>query len=149
MSMARADLPLAVGPQIIFSVKVMSKSVLTLIAPPDKEKLTEALVHKVAAGLSESGALIINTDWLAQEMACDLVFSRIEPEVAEEKAREVIGEEAFDCAAQFCEGRQKRMLIADMDSTIITVECIDEIADFAGVKTQVSVITERAMRGEI
>jgi phosphoserine phosphatase len=41
------------------------------------------------------------------------------------------------------------MLICDMDSTIITVECIDEIADFAGVKKKVAAITERAMRGEL
>ena len=46
-------------------------------------------------------------------------------------------------------GRRKRLLICDMDSTIIPVECIDEIADFAGVKDRVSAITERAMRGEL
>ncbi len=45
--------------------------------------------------------------------------------------------------------RRKRILIADMDSTMIGVECIDELADFAGVKDQVSTITERAMRGEL
>ncbi len=47
------------------------------------------------------------------------------------------------------EDRRKQLLIADMDSTMIPVECIDEVADFAGVKPQVSAITERAMRGEI
>jgi phosphoserine phosphatase len=47
------------------------------------------------------------------------------------------------------ENRQKKLLIADMDSTIIPVECIDELADFAGVKPEVSEITERAMRGEL
>ena len=47
------------------------------------------------------------------------------------------------------EGRRKRLLIADMDSTIIGVECIDELADFAGVKSQVAAITEAAMRGEL
>jgi phosphoserine phosphatase len=45
--------------------------------------------------------------------------------------------------------RRKRLLVADMDSTIIGCECLDELADFAGVKAQVSAITERAMRGEI
>jgi len=45
--------------------------------------------------------------------------------------------------------RQKKLLIADMDSTMISVECIDELADFAGVKAEVSAITERAMRGEL
>ena len=47
------------------------------------------------------------------------------------------------------EGRRKRLLIADMDSTIIGVECIDELADFAGLKTEVAAITDRAMRGEM
>lgn len=45
--------------------------------------------------------------------------------------------------------RRKRLLIADMDSTVITVECIDEVADFAGVRDRVQPVTERAMRGEI
>lgn len=47
------------------------------------------------------------------------------------------------------DGRRKRLLMADMDSTMIPVECIDEIADFAGVKPQVAAITERAMLGEL
>ncbi|MEO1541957.1 MAG: phosphoserine phosphatase SerB [Pseudomonadota bacterium] len=47
------------------------------------------------------------------------------------------------------EGRRKRLLIADMDSTMIPVECIDELADFAGVKDRVADITERAMAGEL
>lgn len=46
-------------------------------------------------------------------------------------------------------GRRKGLLIADMDSTMIGVECIDELADFAGVKPEVEAITERAMRGEL
>ena len=54
-----------------------------------------------------------------------------------------------DFAIQPAENRRKRLLIADMDSTIINVECLDELADFAGVKAQVSEITERAMRGEL
>lgn len=54
-----------------------------------------------------------------------------------------------DAAVQHWNGRRKRLLIADMDSTIIGCECIDELADFAGVKDRVSEITERAMRGEL
>jgi len=54
-----------------------------------------------------------------------------------------------DFALQPWAGRKKRLLIADMDSTIIGCECLDELADFAGVKDKVSAITERAMRGEI
>lgn len=56
---------------------------------------------------------------------------------------------ALDVNVVPAEGRAKRILIADMDSTIIGVECIDELADFAGVKPQVAEITERAMQGEL
>jgi phosphoserine phosphatase len=55
----------------------------------------------------------------------------------------------IDFAVTSSENRRKRLLIADMDSTIINVECLDELADFAGVKDKVSEITERAMRGEL
>jgi phosphoserine phosphatase len=54
-----------------------------------------------------------------------------------------------DFAVQPTEGRRKALFIADMDSTIIGCECLDELADFAGVKAQVAAITERAMAGEI
>lgn len=46
-------------------------------------------------------------------------------------------------------GRRKKLLVADMDSTIINVECLDELADFAGMKAEIAAITERAMRGEL
>ncbi len=54
-----------------------------------------------------------------------------------------------DICVQASGGRKKKLLICDMDSTLIGQECIDELADFAGVKDRVSAITERAMRGEI
>ena len=56
---------------------------------------------------------------------------------------------AVDFCAQPAEGRRKRLLVADMDSTIIGCECLDELADFAGVKDRVAKITARAMAGEI
>jgi phosphoserine phosphatase len=54
-----------------------------------------------------------------------------------------------DICIQPVAGRRKRLLLADMDSTIINVECLDELADFAGLKAEISEITERAMRGEL
>ena len=60
-----------------------------------------------------------------------------------------LGLEGIDVNLVPAEGRRKRMLIADMDSTIIGVECIDELADFAGLKAEVAAITEAAMRGEL
>ncbi len=55
----------------------------------------------------------------------------------------------FDVIVQPVANRRKALLIADMDSTMITVECIDELADYAGIKPQIAAITERAMRGEL
>lgn len=125
------------------------KSVLTLIAASDKEKLTPPLIQAIAGELIQAGGLIIATDWLAEDIACDIIFSRIENALADKLAAKAVEGRAIDHVAQSTEDRQKKLLICDMDSTMITVECIDEIADFAGVKKQVSEITERAMRGEI
>lgn len=62
---------------------------------------------------------------------------------------EAVGEAPVDVCVQPAAGRRKRLLVADMDSTIINVECLDELADFAGLKAEISAITERAMRGEL
>src|SRR6202034_1865459 len=63
--------------------------------------------------------------------------------------RDIAGSEPVDVVVQRQEGRRKKLLIADMDSTMISEECIDELADYAGVKDRVAEITGRAMRGEI
>jgi phosphoserine phosphatase len=82
------------------------------------------------------------------EGAVDLAADLSLPD-AHAAVKAAIGDAPVDFAVQPAEGRRKRLLIADMDSTIIGCECLDELADFAGVKAQVSEITERAMRGEL
>lgn len=64
-------------------------------------------------------------------------------------ALDALAHHATDAAVQPVANRRKALLLADMDSTIINVECLDELADYAGVKAQVAEITERAMRGEL
>lgn len=81
--------------------------------------------------------------------AVDMVLEAGSLTAVRQAAHEALGEIAVDYCVQSWEGRRKRLLIADMDSTIIGCECLDELADFAGVKAEVSAITERAMRGEI
>ena len=84
--------------------------------------------------------------WLDEGKAADLEFAR-----HSDLARGAL-EGAFaatDVIVQPAAGREKRLLIADMDSTMITVECIDELADYAGIKAQIAEVTERAMRGEL
>ncbi len=81
----------------------------------------------------------------------DAVEIAVEGQQAELHAAATVATDGLpvDFAVTSSENRRKRLLIADMDSTIINVECLDELADFAGVKDEVSEITERAMRGEL
>lgn len=67
------------------------------------------------------------------------------------KAKQVLenGSAEIDYIVQPVENREKKLLISDMDSTMITVECIDELAGYAGIKEQIAEITERAMLGEL
>ena len=84
--------------------------------------------------------------WIDSGVAADIGFG-----IAPEAARAAL-ENAFtatDIAVQPIEGRAKKLLVADMDSTMITVECIDELADYAGIKPQIAAVTEAAMRGEL
>jgi phosphoserine phosphatase len=64
-------------------------------------------------------------------------------------ARDIAADLALDINLVKIDRRRKKLLIADMDSTIINVECLDELADMAGLKPQIAAITERAMRGEL
>ena len=88
-------------------------------------------------------------EWLAPGLAAEFTLEADTWQAAETAIRSRLGGRAIDVAVLPPEGRRKRLLIADMDSTIIGCECIDELADFAGVKAEVSAITERAMQGEL
>lgn len=84
--------------------------------------------------------------WLSPGTACD--FHVADPAILT-SVRESLAGRKVDANVVPTLHRKKRLLIADMDSTIIGCECIDEIADFAGIKAQIAEITERSMRGEI
>lgn len=88
----------------------------------------------------------ITPHWLSPGTACE--FRVADPKIVD-AARAAIAATRADVNVVANERRKKRLLIADMDSTIIGCECIDEIADFAGIKPQIAAITERSMRGEI
>jgi len=83
---------------------------------------------------------------LSQDFAFDIP---VEGHVALDAARQMADDAPWDINLVACADRRKKLLVADMDSTIITVECLDELADMAGLKPQIAAITERAMRGEL
>ncbi|MEH6404915.1 MAG: phosphoserine phosphatase SerB [Sneathiella sp.] len=122
----------------------MTTTVLTLVKDPNTDHLLSSIVDTAVTRLKELGAINIATDWLCEELACDILF---DGNVRLEEIRPTI--ELTDYCLQPVLHRKKMLLLADMDSTIITVECIDELADFAGIKDQVSAITEQAMNGEL
>lgn len=114
--------------------------VLTLISNPQNPSLNDNIKDKYCKMLNSS-----KSRWLNEAVAVDIFF---DGEIAQETL-ENLSAEAFDYAVQDIASRRKKLLLADMDSTIIQCECIDELADFLGIKEKVSHITEAAMRGEI
>ncbi|KAA3512697.1 phosphoserine phosphatase SerB [Agrobacterium vitis] len=119
--------------------------VATLIANPSNPVLTPALAERAAAAVSASDLY-----WLADGVACDIALKDgSNLDVVEETLRKVIEGHPIDLAIQQADTRRKAFLIADMDSTMISQECIDELAAEVGLKDEVSLITARAMNGEI
>jgi len=88
------------------------------------------------------------TQWLEKALACD-VFVTAPYAALVHLVQEILRDQPYDAVVQPITSRRKKLLICDMDSTMITVECIDELADFVGKKAEVSRITERAMNGEL
>ncbi len=123
--------------------------ILTLITNPAHPALDSGTIAGIADKLSGAGAQVGHYSWLASGVAADIPLSDITPDVARPLVAEAVREQLIDFAIQPVVDRRKKLLIADMDSTIIEVECIDELADFAGLKPKISAITEAAMRGEL
>lgn len=117
----------------------MTDYVITLIAPA-KGKLSDALAREAADAVGGQ------VEWRKPGVACDLVGVEADA-MARLDAR--LRGHGVDCIVQPTAHRRKKLLICDMDSTMITVECIDELADFVGKKAEVAKITERAMNGEL
>jgi phosphoserine phosphatase len=116
--------------------------VATLIANPAKPVLTPELANSAMRALGATELY-----WLADGIACDIPLRAADG--AHPALLEILSGHHVDFAIQRQEGRRKKMLIADMDSTMIEQECIDELAGMIGLKDQVAAITARAMNGEI
>jgi len=119
-------------------------NLLTLISNPATPVLTDDIVTKYTARLDGVTAV----SWLSEGIAVDIFFDDDFEEIKNKLTPE-LRTENFDFGFQQANQRQKKLLIADMDSTIIQCECIDELADHAGLKEKISAITEAAMQGEL
>jgi phosphoserine phosphatase len=117
--------------------------IATLIAA---DRLSSGDISAAEDALALAGVHSFGRSWIEADKACDLLFSLL-PEAAEKALDGLLP--GVDSIVQGEAGRRKKLLVADMDSTMIEVECIDELADYAGLKAEVASVTGRAMRGEI
>lgn len=116
---------------------------MTLIAADGMESGT---ISDVSDRLAAARCVPGEISWLEPDKAVDIAFDG-----PLDAAREALAplETQFDIVVQLASARRKKLLVSDMDSTMISVECIDELADYAGLKPQIAAITERAMAGEL
>jgi len=122
----------------------MSALVATVVADPLRTRLSDAGLD----ALGQAAAGPARRVWLEDGVAADLFFEG-DLRAARAAFAEALAGQAADAIVQEAAGRAKRLLVADMDSTLIGQECVDELAAFAGVGERVAAITERAMQGEI
>ena len=122
--------------------------VATLISNPAQPAVTpDAVAAAVATLPSASAARVLDAG-----IAVDIPFAPAagdDNRMIADRLRAELAGLTIDVVVQSEAGRRKRLFLADMDSTMIGQECIDELADLVGLKEHVSAITERAMRGEI
>ena len=120
-------------------------NILTLICNPENPQLDDAMCQKISQQFGGDGI-----NWLNPETACDVLLpSNNESQSMRSTVKSILNGRAVDIIIQSAENRRKKILIADMDSTIIAQECIDELAVESGNGDKVAAITERAMNGEI
>ena len=119
--------------------------VATLVSHPSSRALSPALANKAMRAVGAS-----TLRWLGEDVACEIALpegtARAEADAA---LRTALASDPVDVVVQEEENRRKKILIADMDSTMIDQECIDELADEVGLKEHVAAITARSMNGEI
>jgi phosphoserine phosphatase len=119
--------------------------IATLIA--SNGSLSPADLDMARDALAGVGAMPGEIAWIDEGVAADLPFGRTDRAGARAALEGLLP--GVDVVVQAAAGRARKLLVADMDSTMITIECIDELADYAGIKPQIAEVTERAMRGEL
>ncbi len=118
-------------------------AVAVLIADPERHPLAPGLVAEAARAVAGEAS------WLAEAEAAEILCPDLAPAIVAERLEALLGDAPVDRAVLPPSDRRKRLLLCDMDSTVITIECIDELADFAGLKERIAAVTRRAMNGEL
>ncbi len=125
------------------------RNVLTLVGDPSTRLVTGQVVEAARDALVAAGGEPGPTEWLAPGLAVDILFDGMRPKAAHAAVAKALAGQAIDLAAQEREERRKLLFVADMDSTIVQTETLDELAGKAGLKDEISAITLRSMKGEV
>src|SRR6185437_11796075 len=153
ISSASADFPLQVGPATTRmtgtalpslsrpAIPTPMSAILTLVAAREKLVLSDAIIARIRDQV-RGGAPVILSPGEAADIPCAAT-----PDM--DAVRAAMGGLPIDALVTPAAERRKRLLVADMDSTIVTSETLDEIAAFAGLKEEIAAITRRSMNGEI
>ncbi len=122
--------------------------VLTLICASGSGELDSSIVAEAVQALNAQNAVTGEPDWLGED-ACEIPFNDLDLIQASTCVDLILEGFPIDAISQKAHGRRKKLLVADMDSTMVIGETLDELADYADCKKQVADITIRAMRGEL
>ncbi|HEX2580832.1 MAG TPA: phosphoserine phosphatase SerB [Dongiaceae bacterium] len=120
-------------------------SVVTVIA----HMLSEEFLGELIAKLKHEGARATELVWLAPAHAADILLTGMAPSQAQQLTRAAIGTLPIDFHAQYPAHRRKRILVADMDSTMITSETMDDLASASPFQAEIDAITNQSVKGEI
>jgi phosphoserine phosphatase len=124
---------------------VTAHALVFVANPDDKPAYREALLMLGRVALTRK---LPPPDVLSGWEAAEWIYPEVDGDLRQEAAA-AVAEMPVDWALVPVAGRRKKLLVADMDSTIIGCECLDELADYAGIKPEIAAITDRAMRGEL
>lgn len=144
---ASADFPLPVAPQTI-TMGVMD-CVITVCADADRVRLPQVFVDSMVQVLSMQDVSISGQQWVKPGVAVDLFTRHSDLPALDSIVQNALRGHHFDAIVQPVKGRKKKLLVADMESTMVDVECLDELAKFVGLEDKISAITARAMNGEL
>lgn len=123
--------------------------VITLIADSQRLRLPQIFVDTTVQLLSMQDVDVTRVEWLKPGVAVDLYAQHSELGTLDSLLQTAIRGHAFDAIVQPAPKRRYKLLAADMESTVITCECLDELAEYAGLKDKIAGITARAMNGEL
>ena len=111
--------------------------------------LSQAFVDSMAPSLALQHITVEKTAWLKEGVACDLYTPHSTLHTLDAFVQSIVADQPYDAIVQPAPKKRIRLLVADMESTIITCECLDELAEYVGLRDKIEAITARAMNGEL